>query len=269
MTNSFKLKDGLLPQFVYPVVLSGFFLGCVLLYNPFDIKGYYSFGEFNPGFHFVMLSCIILVCSCIARLILFLYLRKFELKWWQYVTWCFCEMAVMSGFAALYTTLFKSNDGGYFEALQDSFKFIYLLLVHPYLFLTLGRIISLKNEELKENESASENSLLRFYDEHNRLKLSVVPSSVLYVSSEFNYVNIHYLDAGKVKSYLLRSSMKSLERIESKALVRCQRSYFVNPEHVTVLRKDSEGFIFAEMNIAEIPAIPVSKHYYDTLASLL
>ena len=110
---------------------------------------------------------------------------------------------------------------------------------------------------------------MRFFDEHKRLKLSIASSSILYVRSESNYVKIIYLDSGKVRDYMLRASMKSLEAIGSKALVRCQKSYFVNPEHITVLRKDSEGFIFAEMNIEGAPPVPVSKKNYDNLAALL
>ena len=51
--------------------------------------------------------------------------------------------------------------------------------------------------------------------------------------------------------------------------MRCQRSYFVNPAHVKVLWKDKEGFIFADLDVPDLPSIPVSKQYYDTIAALL
>ena len=90
-----------------------------------------------------------------------------------------------------------------------------------------------KNEEIAEMEAPKDNSLVRFYDEHKRLKLTIAPSSILYVKSELNYVVVYYLDAGKVKNYQIRCSMKSIEDSADKHfLCRCQRSYFVNPEHV-------------------------------------
>ena len=52
-------------------------------------------------------------------------------------------------------------------------------------------------------------------------------------------------------------------------IVRCQRSYFVNPRHVTVLRKDKEGAIVAELDAAPQRPIPVSPKYYDALNQLL
>ena len=269
MTSEFRMKGGFAPHMIYCLILPAFFLGSTLLYNPFGIKEYFTFGTFSFGFHLVMLSCIIMLCSLVTRLMLLLILKHHDIHWWHYGVWCAGELAVMSAFVALYAALFKGADGAYFAVLHDCIKFVFLTLCYPYVFLILIRIIRIKNEDLEEKTAPSDNSLVRFLDEHKRLKLNIAPSSILYVRSEFNYVKIFYLDSGKVRDYMLRASMKSLEAMGSKALVRCQRSYFVNPEHVTVLRKDSEGFIFAEMNIEGVPPVPVSKQYYDKLAALL
>lgn len=269
MANGFKLEGGFLPHLVYSVVLPLFFLGSVLLYNPFDIEGFYTFGTFSFGFHLTIISCIILLCSILGRLSLFFVLRELDMNWTQYGIWCFGEMLIMSAFVALYTVLFKGSDGGYFAVLPNCVKFIFLILIYPYGFLTLTQVIRLKDEELERRLQPGDNSLIRFHDEHKRLKLSIAPSAILFVRSDYNYVKINYLDAGKVKEFTLRASMKSLDDIGSRCLVRCQRSYFVNPEHISVLRKDPQGMIFAEMNIPGVSAVPVSKQYYDSLSSLL
>lgn len=262
-----KLVDGYMPHLLYPLILSIFFLGSSLLYNPFDIEGYYTFGTMSFSFHLVMLSCIILVCSLLSRTCLFIILKKHDMQWILYGLYCIIELTVISSFAALYTVLFKGT--GYFFVLSMCIKFIFLSLVYPYIFLSLIYLVIMKDTELERRDMESDNTLLRFYDEHKRLKLSIVPSAILYVKSEYNYVQIHYLDGAKVKTYMLRASMKSLEDIGNKALTRCQRSYFVNPEHISVLRKDSQGFIFAEMNLPDLEAVPVSKQYYDKLTALL
>ena len=63
-------------------------------------------------------------------------------------------------------------------------------------------------------------------------------------------------NADRVREYTLRGSMKSLaESAPSQVLVRCQRSYFVNPAHVKVLWKDKEGFIFADLDVPDLPSI--------------
>lgn len=269
MNSAFKIKSSFSPLLEYPVTMPLFFLGSCLLYNPFDIKGYYSFGSLNFSFHLVMISSIILVTLLISRLCLSLILERHGFQWKKYVEYCAFEMMVISAFSALYTVLFKGNGAGYFNVLGNCIKFIYLSLIYPYTFLILVQVIRMKNEELEKRDTPANNTLLRFYDEHKRLKLSIAPSAILFVKSESNYVKIHYLDGGKIRNFMLRASMKSLEDMDSKALTRCQRSYFVNPEHISALRKDPQGFIFAEMNNPDIEAVPVSKQYYDQLSALL
>lgn len=94
--------------------------------------------------------------------------------------------------------------------------------------------------------------------------------SVLYIKADDNSVKINYIESSKIKEFSLRTSMKSLEPIAAKFhFVRCQRSYYVNPAHVSILRKDSEGFIFAILDMDDAKPIPVSKTYYDNIASIL
>ena len=94
--------------------------------------------------------------------------------------------------------------------------------------------------------------------------------AILYLESEENYVHIVHLDGGKVKDYELRSSMKALEEtLEQHGLVRCHRSYFVNPSHVTLVKKDPSGYALARLSHEGIKDIPVSKRYYDSLTALL
>lgn len=267
---NFKMDEGFWPHLLYIFILPAFFLAGALLYNPFDIIGFYSFGAHTPDFHLVIITCIILGCSIMTRISIHFILKKNEFKWWHYEVWCAAEMFVMSSFAALYTILSKETSESFFDVLPFCIKYIYLTLCYPYIISLLVLVIKVQRKELIRRENPGSHSLARFYDEHKRLKLSISPSSILFIKSELNYVKIHYLDGGKVKEFMLRASMKSLESVSnSRFLVRCQRSYFVNPEHVAVLRKDAEGFIYAEMNIPDVPAVPVSKQFYDSLSALL
>ena len=61
--------------------------------------------------------------------------------------------------------------------------------------------------------------------------------------------------------------MKSLEELMQKhGLLRCQRSYYINPNHIKVLRRDKEGMISAELDVANQKSIPVSPKYYEAVA---
>lgn len=269
-TDYFKMGDSYIPQLVYILLLPLFFMVFSLFYNPFDIQGYYSSARFGDSFHLLMLACIILGVLAISRTMLHFILKAVRMPQAYYVAWCLLEMFVMSLFMALYTVLMKERGHNYFQELSTCMKYCFTILCYPYMVMTLARIVMNKSAELRFKAEQEDNSLVRFYDEHHRLKLTIAPSSILYVKSDYNYIKINYMDAGKVKEFVLRASMKSLENPSfSHCLVRCQRSYFVNPEHVTVLRKDSDGFIYAEMNIPDVPAVPVSKQYYGALSELL
>ena len=124
--------------------------------------------------------------------------------------------------------------------------------------------------EQKEEQTNYDDSLMRFVDNTQRVKLMIASSAVLYIKAEENYVHIRYMEGERLKDYSLRASMKSLEELMQKhGLIRCQRSYYINPQHIKVLRRDKEGMITAELHTPLAQPIPVSPRYYDELAKWL
>ena len=106
-----------------------------------------------------------------------------------------------------------------------------------------------------------------FYDEKGELKLSVSPELVYYLDAADNYVQIHYLNAGKLEKLLIRNSLKNIEwRFKDKGLVRCHRSYVVNLNLVKLFRRQ-EGELFLDFGDERLPAIPVSKSYGEGVMS--
>ena len=78
------------------------------------------------------------------------------------------------------------------------------------------------------------------------------------------------MEGEKQKEYSLRQSMRGIEELmEKHGIIRCQRSYFVNPRHVKVLRRDKEGFIQAELDVHDSQPVPVSPKYYEQLSKML
>lgn len=270
MDALFRLPKGFSHHLLYVLVMPAFFICFCSIYDPFSVKEFYQVGGKSFFFHFLMLSCIILGVMAVTRLILSALVKVVPFRRWHYLLWCFGEVVVISFFTALYTTLFYGKELPYFMALPQCFKHAAMVLVYPYVFLALAREVENCNAEIQSRENASDISLIKFFDEHKRLKLSIDPSAVLYVSAEANYVKIHYLENDKVREFLLRNSMKSLEGIAaSHGLVRCHRSYYVNPRHIKVLSRNKEGVIIAEMIEDGVRQIPVSKQYYAHLAELL
>lgn len=256
------LRKHLLVLFIVPFFFVAFSIG----YRPFDMFSLCDFGFFKPPVHIVLLGCIILVMLLLSRTVYFFVERHDHFHWWADLIWCLAEIFIISFFTAMYMSLFAHRP--YFECLGLSLQFNFTILIYPYAILCLADALVYRVENTKYSQ-APEN-VIHFHDENKHLKLVVSASSVLYIKANDNSVNINYLESGRVKDFALRTSMRSLEPIAERFhLVRCQRSYYVNPAHVKVLRKDSDGFIFADLGIEGVNPIPVSKTYYDNIAAIL
>ena len=252
-----------IPQLIHMIVLPLFFFAFILVYQPFDLITFFGSSWF--GVHVTVLTCIILACVIVTRLLY--YFLPLRLNYALYIAWCFAEGIFISFFASLYLWLIKESPGSYFEVLSRTLEFILFTLAVPYSILALSiKIYDLQNQKTESVNAAR----MRFYDVNRNLKLLVTADSILYIAAEENYINIYYTDNGKVKCYVLRNSMRSVDELcLSNGLVRCHRSFYVNPSHVRVLRKEKEGIVSAELDMDDLRDIPVSKTYYKNLAEML
>lgn len=263
MTQVPKSYRRFIPQLFHMIVLPLFFFTFTLVYRPFDLTSFFGTAWF--GVHVTVLSCIMLACVVVTRLLY--YFLPLKLNYALYIVWCFGEGIFIAFFASLYLWLIKENPGTYFDVLARSLEFLLFTLAIPYSILALSiKIYDLQNEKAEVVNA----SRMRFYDVNRNLKLVVTADTILYIGAEENYINIYYTDNGKVKCYVLRNSMKSVDELcLSNGLVRCHRSFYVNPSHVRVLRKEKEGIVCAELDVDDVRDIPVSKKFYKNLAEML
>ena len=264
-----KISDRFLSfrvQMAYLFGLSGFFIGFIFLYRPVQIVEFFDMGRGIMAFNTTMLFCILFGVLLISRLLLYVLRRLFVPTWLSYTLWIFGEVLVASLFMALYVTLMYRGEYPYFDVVGLCMFINLIVLSLPYVIISLSVVAS----EANYVNEPSEGGLIRFHDNTQKLKLVVAADAVMYVKAEENYVRIKYLENETVKDYVLRNTMKSLEpTLQKYGLVRCQRSFFVNPLHVKVLRKDKQGVVVAELNINGADAIPVSPKYYDSLEKML
>ncbi len=267
MNTQLRIGKTYRSQLLYVFLLPTFFVGFCFLYDPFRMKEFYQTGGMSFGFHFIMLACILMAILALTRLVFSALYKHIPFKWWHYVVWCIGEAFVFSCFMALYSTLFHAGQFNYFVALSTSFKHAYLILIYPYLFLCMMQVILNKDADLNAEPAET---LVKFYDEHKRLKLTIDPAAIICIQADANYIIIRYMDADRVKEFMLRASMKSVEHtVANHGLVRCHRSFYVNPKYVKMLSKNKEGMITAELLHPEVASIPVSKQFYQQLSELL
>lgn len=245
------------------LALPVFFLGFVLIYQSMWMN---VFLGINPGptINTLLLTCIMIGVMILSRVPMTILCARIHLSWWQYIIWTLVELFVFSCFAALYIALLY-GDYGYFPALGECLRLSFATISYPY--ITFAMLLALvRPDEVDVNEE----DLVRFADSTGRLKLVIAHDVILYIEAQENYVSIHYMEGEHRKEYSLRQSMRGIEDLmERHGIVRCQRSYFVNPRHVKVLRRDKEGMIQAELDVRDIKPVPVSPRYYEELSKLL
>ena len=265
MNQIARLFRRFIPQLLHMIVLPVFFFAFMLIYRPFGAVEFLGSEWF--GVHTTIITCIILASTIILRLLY--YYLPMRINYTLYAFWCLAEVVFMSFFAALYVWLILDRSLHYFDALTYSFQIIFFILILPYTILGL----SIRLAEYHHRESdPQQNAIMRmrFYDERHNLKIVLTSDSVLYISAEINYVNIVYLENDKVRTYILRSSMKAIEELcQDNGLMRCHRSFYINPSHIKVLRKDMEGVMYAELDADDVRHIPVTRKYYAALSEAL
>ena len=260
-----KVYRRFVPQLLHMIVLPLFFFSFMLIYRPFGVVEYLGREWF--AVHLTIISCIILLSVTLMRLMY--YFIPMKLNYTLYAFWCVAEIVFTSFFSALYVWLILGKTMPYFETVGILFQYLSFVLVFPYAIIALAlRVYAYHNRLVQPDDSQTQR--MRFYDTKHNLKIVLTPDSILYIASDENYVNISYTENGKERTYNLRSSMKAIDELcQENGLIRCHRSYYVNPAYVKVLRKEKEGVIYAEMESRDMIHIPVSKKYYDRLAELL
>lgn len=217
-------------------------------------------------FNLLMIMCILLGIMLISRILMYVLRKWMPLILPRYIVWTLCEWAAMSLFVGMYMALMYKGQYMYFDAVGRSAILLIEAMIYPYAIIDLSLALMGVISEPRQDED----NLIRLYDNTKRLKLVIAANSILYVEADENYVIIKYTEGERIKEYTLRNSMKSLEEImQRNGIVRCQRSYYVNPRHVKVLRKDKEGMIVAELDTNEVKPIRVSPKYYALLSERL
>lgn len=242
-----------------------FYLGFILVYESQWIDLFLDANRNMLVFNALMLTCILIGILLASRIPMTTCRKSLgRMTWWQYALWSLAEIVVFSCFAALYMALIY-GDYGYFPALGQCMRLSFAIIAYPYIVFALLMAIIRPDEP-----EAAEEDLVRFADTTGRLKLVIAHDVLLYIEAQENYVNIHYMEGEKVKEYSLRQSMRGIEELmEKHGIIRCQRSFFVNPRRVKVLRRDKEGMIQAELDARDARTVPVSPKYYEDLSKLL
>lgn len=251
----------------HSLVVPLFVLIFTIYYRPYGVYEVLQMEHASFYFNSTIIFCIILVSISITRGWLYLVGKYRDLSRFQYMLWCAGETVVASAFASMYLVLMSGRTLAFFDIAGASVVMLMATCLYPFGFIWLGIELYYRTND---DHPADENSLIRFHDEYKKLRLVIAPEVVIFIKSEDNYVQIHYLEQGRPKKFILRSSMRALEETLSRhGLVRCHRSYFINPLFISVVRRDNTGVIVAELRQEGYESIPISRKYHEEITRLL
>jgi hypothetical protein len=261
------------------IFISVFSILFLLIYTPFDNTMWYKKapkGSLHYFFYILLpIACGIAVLG-VSRYIMYWYNTKKAISYWRFSVWVLVEILVMALIYSGVNKWFLYDPRELLDIFKRSSIYIGLILLIPYslsiLYLALeeknGVIRNLKARHLRKGRLFADPHLIHFNDDKGIRRLSVRLENLIYLEGADNYTNVYYINKGKVIKFMYRNSLKNAEDMfKNTTLIRCHRSYIVNVDKVVVLRRDKEG-LFVEIDLSEVPNIPVSKTYSEKILNL-
>tara|TARA_R110002072_G_scaffold22432_5_gene78757 strand:+ start:12831 stop:13706 length:876 start_codon:yes stop_codon:yes gene_type:complete len=103
--------------------------------------------------------------------------------------------------------------------------------------------------------------------ENDKIAMQITPTSLYFVKSEGNYVEVFYPQNQEIQRELIRNSLKSIEaQLLAYDFFRCHNRYLINLSHLQKVEGNARNFELVLENIEE--KIPVSRTKSEKLIQL-
>ncbi len=239
-------------------------LGCslfILLYNPFKIAGqagelYFKALIFSLG---VLFSASVLFMEWVFPKA---FPKLFE-------NWNIGKALTWYTFVMLFTGtiifLYKSFLGGFSEFSFLDFLYVFgrVIVISFTVAVAVVGISRLFNQKRISTLISGEDFQIQTADGKS---IAINLKDILYVTSDDNYVDIHYLDNESRTKLILRSSLKNIEaQIVNpiSPIFRCHRQFLINAGQFRIEKASSRSITLVLKKHSD--KIPVSSKFVDTI----
>lgn len=269
LNHNFSLLDKKENRLLLIVVIFIFSVIFLNLYQPFNIARWYS----DSGFvQFLRLSSYGFIIAVVFLFTQFPMRKIFKINQFNiktYFFWLAIEIVLIN---LVYIFLYGNPVGNFKNDLVFSLKYTLMSIWLPYSFAILvvyykENQAEIKSLKLNVNKPAEKQSIV-FKDENDKIKFSVLSKHLLLLESTDNYVSVFYILDNKVQRKLLRNTLKNMEEmLKENSIVRCHRSFMVNPANVEFMQKNGKKL---NLKIKQFEKqIPVSEKYSSPFLSFL
>ena len=271
-------------QLTATVMFTAFFSLVFMLFSiPFSHNAWFELATGRAFGYTVAFFAIGLLVIIFSKRLMYLSRNKIRMNYLQYVLWNFAEVVAICLLYALFSI--RGNASGVIRLQDDSFVSIFFnallycftSLVVPYVIAGMYFAIIDKNNTIRlmnysdtvsdEPETSGDAKKITVFDNKGTMSLSVSLSNLYFIESDDNYIKVWYTDSSSIlRSYFLRCRMKTVEEsFKGSSLMRCHRKYIVNIDKVCALSRGVGGGYSLLLDIADIPPVPVSKTYEQSI----
>lgn len=237
----------------------------VIFFKPFGIENtsgvwYYNLYVISIG---LLLSLSIIIVEWIIPLAIPKAFRNWTIG--KALLWYTLVVLIIGAVVFVY----KSYLGGYSEFTVLEYFFVIgrtFLIALTVSFFIIG-IYQFLNRKVLAGISVNEDY---FITSQNGKELKLRLKDILYISSDDNYVNIHYNSDDGRKKMLFRSSLKNIASQIINPLSpmkRCHRKFIININYFEIEKATSRSTTIKLKSNEDI--IPVSSQYVEAITSLL
>ena len=237
----------------------------ILLYNPFEIAR--QAGELSTNLLLFSLGAVFAL-SIIFMEWLFPWLFPHLFKKWN-IGKALLWYTLVFLFAGTINFLYKSYLAGFRDFTLQEWVFVLartLAISSTVAFFIVGLYQLLNRNKLARLVSGEQFTIKASDGKSYSLNLN----QILYLSSDDNYVDIHYVEDDVRKKLIVRSSLKYLEAQlvnPISPIQRCHRQYLINTEQVAIQKSTSRSMLLKLLDQPD--SIPVSSQYVKDIKTAI
>lgn len=238
-------------------------------FQPFSNVPWVDFQQFQKSGNYIPFW---LVCGLVllARQLIFNALAAFQrITYLHVIFWSAVELLLISTVYILMATPGVQITA---QLLFGTALCLGSVMTIPFALITLLSALLDRSEQyqslqlgVKAQAFAPDATPIQLTDYKDEVKLTLPCSAIYYAEAQDNYIEVCYDQDGAVKKFLFRCPIHKFElSIAGTSLVRCQRSYIVNLDHIKFFVKGhNSGNVV--LDTPDSKTIPVSKTYYKVL----